>query len=275
MPDYPQTLSQDDVVHIHQPLLDGELPYIDTRCVNTLFRSLSLENVLLLLRRVLLDTSNLFISKDAGKIIDCCEAIKSLIYPYKYELVYIPYLPEILLDRVDAPFIFMLGLEEKFSKKVEEYIKDGTYMINLDTDKICQIPHTSVTLKRTGTNKVIASEDLPDLPFSQIKNLKKCIQAKTDKAKTQDLTTAYVNEIRREFFNFFMEPLRHFSSCLKTQKHTTAKSDLDSIFNLREFLRHFEQTLNEQEVRFYKLFTSMTLFTRLVERAALQPNKED
>lgn len=80
----------------------------------------------------MLDTSNIFISKDAGKLIDCCEAIKSLIYPYQYELVYIPYLPEILLDRVDAPFIFMLGVEEKYTKKIDDYIKDGTYMINLD-----------------------------------------------------------------------------------------------------------------------------------------------
>jgi hypothetical protein len=137
VPNIPQTISQDDVIHIYQPLLDGELPYIDPRCILSLFYSLSSDNILLLLRRVLLDTSNLFISKDAGKIIDCCEAIKSLIYPYKYELVYIPYLPEILLDRVDAPFIFMLGVEEKFTKKIDDYIKDGTYMINLDTDKIC------------------------------------------------------------------------------------------------------------------------------------------
>ena len=148
---------------------------MDPKCIATLFKSLSLDNVLLLLRRILLDTSNLFISKDAGKIIDCCEALKGLIFPYKYELVYIPYLPEILLDRVDAPFIFLLGIEDRFAKKVEEYIKDGTYMINLDSDKICQIPHTSVTLKRTGTNKLIASEDLPDLPFSLVKKLKKTI----------------------------------------------------------------------------------------------------
>ena len=72
-----------------------------------------------------------------------------------------------------------------------------------------------------------------------------------------------------------MEPLRQFSFCLKNQNSPTLKSDFESIFNLKEFLRIFEQTLQEQEVRFYKLFTSMTLFTRLVERAALKLNKED
>ena len=34
--------------------------------------------------------------------------------------------------------MYMGGLdEEKFTKKIDDYIKDGTYMINLDTDKIC------------------------------------------------------------------------------------------------------------------------------------------
>lgn len=47
---------------------------------------------------------------------------------------------------------------------MKNYIKDGTYIINLDDNKISQIPHTSVTLKRIGTKKNIASEDLPDLP---------------------------------------------------------------------------------------------------------------
>jgi len=178
---------------------------------------------LLLLRRILLDTSNLFISKDTGKIIDCCEALKSLIFPYKYELVYIPYLPEILIDRVDAPFIFMLGIEEKMAKKAEEFIKDGTYMINLDTDKICQIPHTSVTLKRTGTNKLIASEDLPDLPLTAVKNLKKHILHRTEKAKTHPLKSNHIDEIRREFYNFFMEPLKDFVSFLKLQNNSPTK----------------------------------------------------
>ena len=275
VPDNQQTISQEDVIQIYQPLLDGFLPYIDPRCISTLFSSLTFENILLLLRRVLLDTSNLFISKDSGKIIDCCEAIKSLIYPYKYELVYIPYLPEILLDRVDAPFIFMLGVEDKFTKKVEDYIKDGTYMINLDTDKICQIPHTSVTLLRTGSNKAVASEDLPDLPFSSVKKLKKAIQSIAVKVKAQVMNPEQVNDVRRAFFNFFMEPLKEFTRYIIKQKQSLPKTDFDSIFHLKGFIQNFEMTLTDQEVRFYKLFTSMTLFTRLVERAALQLTKED
>ena len=64
-----------------------------------------------LFKRVLLDTSNLFMSQYATKLVDCCEAIKSLIFPFKYEVVYMPHLPKVLLDIVDVPCVFMLGIE--------------------------------------------------------------------------------------------------------------------------------------------------------------------
>ena len=92
--------------------------------------------MLLLFKRVLLDTSNLFISADVTKLVNCCEAIKSLIFPFKYEVVYVPHLPKILLDRVDAPFIFMLGIESSLYSEVEPQIKDGTYIIKLDENHI-------------------------------------------------------------------------------------------------------------------------------------------
>jgi hypothetical protein len=144
-------------------------------CITKLFASLQLDNILLLFRRVLLDTSNILVAKDQHSLIQCCEAIKSLIFPYKYEQVNYPYLPKVLTDRVEAPFIYLMGLEQDYyeDKEIQSCIKDGTYIIDLDKNKISQIPHTSVTLKRTGTNKVLASEDLPDLPASLVKKLKK------------------------------------------------------------------------------------------------------
>ena len=105
--------------------------------ITDLFKSLDVDNILLLFKRVLLDTSNLFTSKDPIRLVNCCEAIKSLIFPFKFELVYVPHLPEILLDRVETPFIFMLGIAgQDLYKQVEDSIKDGTYIIELDNNKI-------------------------------------------------------------------------------------------------------------------------------------------
>ena len=60
------------------------------------------------------------LAAEKSKLILCAEAIKSLIFPYKYEQVYIPVLPKVLTDRVDAPFIFLLGVEKEiyYSEKL-------------------------------------------------------------------------------------------------------------------------------------------------------------
>lgn len=52
---------------------------------------------------------------------DCYEAIKALIFPFKFEHIYIPNLPEIFWDRVEAPTIFMLGIAgDRQYKLIEE-----------------------------------------------------------------------------------------------------------------------------------------------------------
>lgn len=46
-------------------------------------------------KRILLETSNMFISVDRKKLYNCCEAFRSLIFPFKYQHVgnlFIPYL---------------------------------------------------------------------------------------------------------------------------------------------------------------------------------------
>jgi len=144
---------------------------VNPKSIVKLFSCLSLDNILTLFRRVLLDTSIILLAGEKNTLMLCCEAIYGLIFPYKYEQVSIPYLPKVLIDRVDAPFIFLLGVERENYK--ESQVKDGTYIIDLDFNKISQIPHTSVTVKRTGTAKILSSEDLPDLPIPLVKKLKK------------------------------------------------------------------------------------------------------
>lgn len=190
---------------------------MDPKCILKLFSTLQLDNILMLFRRVLLDTSNILLANDKNTLIQCCEAIKTLIFPYKYEQVNVSYLPKALMDRVDAPFIFLLGVERQHYK--ESYIKDGTYIIDLDQNKISQIPHTSVTLKRTGTNKILASEDLPDLPKTLVKRLKWSINDIAKKAyKTKEMSEEAINTVRLAFFQFFMEPLKHLQGSLKPYK---------------------------------------------------------
>ena len=76
--------NKDEVLEFTQPAVD-ELPYANFETIKALFKALSIENIILLLKNVLLDTSCLFLSKKTQKLVNCCEAIKSLLYPFKFE----------------------------------------------------------------------------------------------------------------------------------------------------------------------------------------------
>lgn len=86
------------------------------------------------------------VSSDKKRLIQVGEAIKALAFPFKYEFTYVPYLPPSLIDFLGAPMPFLMGIEDRLMKKAEEHINDGTYIIDLDHDKITSKQKTSVTL---------------------------------------------------------------------------------------------------------------------------------
>ena len=115
----------------------NELPYVNHESIAILFKSLKVDNIMRVFKRVLLETSNMFISTDRNKLVNCCEAFKSLIFPFKYEHVgnlYIPFLSYRDFGYADAPFPFMLGMDK--TKQADAKIKDGTYIIDLDKNGI-------------------------------------------------------------------------------------------------------------------------------------------
>jgi hypothetical protein len=125
----------------------------------------------------------------------------------------VPHLPEILLDRVETPFIFMLGIAgENLYKQVEDSIKDGTYIIQLDGNKIFQRPHASTIINRSGTTKEKIDEDLPDLPLSLYNDLYSELKdfSREIRRKQHEFTNKQVEEIRKHFFHFFVKLLRYY-----------------------------------------------------------------
>jgi hypothetical protein len=40
----------------------------------------------------------MMVSRDRNKLVQVGEAIKGLVYPFKFEMIYVPYLPAALID---------------------------------------------------------------------------------------------------------------------------------------------------------------------------------
>ena len=91
----------------------------------------------------------------------CCEAIRSLIYPLRFEGIFIPHITPALFDRLYLPTSFIVGLEKKYEKDVKEMLRDGTFIVNLDDNEMLQHCHTKIALDRLGIVSDIITEDLP------------------------------------------------------------------------------------------------------------------
>ena len=205
--------SRDEVLKFSLPGLN-ELPYVNHRSIACLFHSLKVDNIMRVFKRILLETSNMLISSDRNKLVHCCEAFRSLIYPLKYQHVgnlYIPYLSPRDFGYADAPFPFMLGMDSREQRNAK--IKDGTYIIDLDKNGIWQQPHTSVILSTSGTTKDISIDDLPELPPSLQSRLQQQlgdIQKRAEKQNNRYLTEEEVRQVRGHFFEFFCQMLKYF-----------------------------------------------------------------
>lgn len=149
------------------------LPYVNNNFMNTLFmRSLSVKNILVFFKRLLLDGDNLMLSVSRNKLVEVGYAMTQLIYPFKYEFAFIPYLPDNKMDFLCPPVPFIIGIEDildhhgRSTKRnmVTDAVNDGTYIIDLDSNKITEKTHSSITVTPMGKKHSSSEHDMVDLP---------------------------------------------------------------------------------------------------------------
>lgn len=95
----------------------SELPLVNEEAIQSLFNCLSPVTILRLLRYMILDERMVLISNDRNLIVHCCEALRCLLFPLRYEHSagnwYSPYTPLRDYYNTDWAFPAMLGLDKK------------------------------------------------------------------------------------------------------------------------------------------------------------------
>lgn len=81
-------------------------------------------------KRILLHSSNLSI------LPNICECIVALLYPLKWTHVYLPVIPAPLLDLIDAPVPFMLGVHSDWIQYLTSGILNDVVVVNCDINVI-------------------------------------------------------------------------------------------------------------------------------------------
>ncbi|CAF3991739.1 unnamed protein product [Adineta steineri] len=78
--------------------------------VYNLFKELGIDHVVTIFCAALSDIKILFFSKSYWKLTEACKAVESLLFPLKYCYTFIPVLPFDLIEVLDAPTPFIIGV---------------------------------------------------------------------------------------------------------------------------------------------------------------------
>uniref|UniRef100_A0A7S0H9U9 UDENN domain-containing protein n=1 Tax=Amorphochlora amoebiformis TaxID=1561963 RepID=A0A7S0H9U9_9EUKA len=143
-----------------------------------LFRILKPETAVSALTALLLEYRVVLVSTPSTNLTLVSELLLQLMYPFKYEHVYIPLLPKTLIEFLAAPMPFLIGIPRDFLDDVDDLrdiIMDRQEMVVVDLD----------------TSEIYASENVIPLPPSERKKLHKRLRPLSkvyrDRSKMNDV----------------------------------------------------------------------------------------
>jgi hypothetical protein len=101
-----------------------------------LAKCLSPENVMKIINFILLERHVLFISSNIELLTPVIESILALIYPFEYQLIYLPVVPYKLVDILQTTCPYILGMNRMLYKKYGSFMSASVYIVDLDKDKV-------------------------------------------------------------------------------------------------------------------------------------------
>jgi len=133
-----------------------------------LFASLSVGNVLIVSGCLMQETRVALLSSHYALLGPVAEALLSLLFPFEWQGMYIPIMPFTMLDILDAPVPFLVGLHSRYLNEVpHKYRPKGVVYVNLDKDEV----HLGFDDEGTHGNSVPA-RSAPELPERDALKLK-------------------------------------------------------------------------------------------------------
>lgn len=94
-----------------------------------------IRNVLVLFCAVMTEHKILFHSSSYSRLTEGCRALTALMYPFKYTHVNIPLLPAALIDFLDTPTPFIMGVHSSLKHEVAELVSNLWKYISRFLDK--------------------------------------------------------------------------------------------------------------------------------------------
>lgn len=130
----------------------NELPGSRNIDIYALFRCLSIPNIVLLFEYVLQESKIILLSSHTAMLHLASLAIANLLYPFKWAGVFIPVLPARLVQTIEAPCPYIVGIERRYEPA--DYPEDDFVLVDLDMDSIASNGPPPIPLPRQQRRKL-------------------------------------------------------------------------------------------------------------------------
>ncbi|KAJ5610260.1 hypothetical protein N7510_006979 [Penicillium lagena] len=112
----------------------NELPGSRNTDLYALFRTLSVPNIVILFEYALTESRIIFLSSHTSMLYLATRALVDLLFPLQWTGVLIPVLPARLIQAIEAPCPYIVGIERRYEKV--ELPSDDFVLVDLDSDMI-------------------------------------------------------------------------------------------------------------------------------------------
>jgi len=215
-----------------------------------LFSCLSVGNIMVVMGLLLQETRVALCSEHYSLLGPVAEALVSLLHPFAWQGLFLPVMPFSMLDILDAPVPFLVGLHSRYLTDFKaEYRPDGVAFINLDNDTI----HLGFDDDQSPMSSSQPEPRFPPvLPDKDASKLKSKLDQYGGKAylipssgfKTRILTSADVplrNEFRESYAYMY-----HLDLARETTRRRTTLSKADQAFFENELLTPISGFVSDQ-----------------------------
>ncbi|XP_067941668.1 DENN domain-containing protein 1A-like isoform X2 [Watersipora subatra] len=139
----------------------------ENRNLSEYYSALDAELMIALFACMLNERRILVTSKKLSKLTACCHAAASLLYPCYWQHLFIPVLPEAILDFVLAPMPYIIGVQQGLMHKVKAMELDDAVILDIDdgsiktsTDDKASLPSESISTLRKALKSTVQDDSV-------------------------------------------------------------------------------------------------------------------
>ncbi|CAJ1070980.1 DENN domain-containing protein 1A [Xyrichtys novacula] len=206
----------------------GELPSIpENRNLTEYFVAVDVNNMLHLYASMLYERRILICCSKLSTLTACVHGSAAMMYPMHWQHVYIPVLPQHLLDYCCAPMPYLIGVHSSLMEKVRGMALDDVVVLNVDTNTL-ETPY----------------DDLQSLPNDVVSSLK---------SRLKKVSTTTGDGVARAFLKSQASLFGSYRSALQIEPGEPITFNEDTFINHRSSaMRQF--LLNAIQLQLFKQF---------------------